>query len=231
MADLKFRHELKYVLNAAEFMILRNRIKNVMRRDTHAIGETYLISSLYFDDPENRAFHQKVDGDNDRMKYRIRCYNYDQSRISLERKDKVNGLTRKIGCLISPAEYEKLIKGETTGIMRINDRRLLTEFCDKINRERLRPVQIVEYCREPYIFSAGNVRVTLDTAIKSALASDSLFNAKKLTIPAMDKGFGILEVKYDGFLPDHIKNIVDLNSKQIQSNSKYVLCRLASNNY
>ena len=231
MPDLEFRHELKYVLNAVEFMILRNRIKIVMRRDAHTIGETYLVSSIYFDDLDNKAFHEKINGDNDRKKYRIRCYNYDQSRLMLERKDKVNGTTRKINALISREEYKKLVTGEIRTIQRSPDKPLLAELCEKIKIERLRPVQVVEYCREPYVFPAGNVRVTFDTAIKAALAGDDMFNRAKLSIPAMDKGFGILEVKYDGFLPEHIRNIINLNTKQIQSNSKYILCRLAANNY
>lgn len=73
--------------------------------------------------------------------------------------------------------------------------------------------------------------ITFDTAIKAALSSDEIFNSAKLTIPAMEKGFGILEVKYDAFLPEHLRNVIDINTKQIQSNSKYVLCRLAAKNY
>jgi hypothetical protein len=67
-----------------------------MQRDPHAgpAGQ-YTIRSLYFDDPFGGAYYEKIDGVCDRLKYRIRCYNYDTSYVKLECKEKHGSLTRK----------------------------------------------------------------------------------------------------------------------------------------
>lgn len=225
-----FRHELKYVLNDYEFAILRNRVKYVLKRDLHSKGDNYIVSSLYFDDIDDKAFYQKIDGDNDRHKYRIRCYNHDKSFVVLERKDKLNGLTRKSICVLSTDEYYKILRGDINGIENITTRPLLNEFINKLFFEKLKPSQIVEYIREPFTYDSGNVRVTFDTLIKSANPKADLFDSSKLYVSAMEKGIGILEVKYDSFIPDHIRDIVQVDNKQIQSNSKYVLCKIAMGN-
>ena len=83
-----YRHEMKYLISAASAEILRNRLPHIMKRDPHA-GENgrYTIRSLYFDDFCGSAYHEKVSGLSQRLKYRIRCYNGDTSRCRLERKD------------------------------------------------------------------------------------------------------------------------------------------------
>ena len=83
-----YRHEYKYLISRSAAELLRRRLPCIMERDSHA-GPTgqYTIRSLYFDDPNFTAFRDKVDGVDNRTKYRIRCYNGDTSRCRLERKD------------------------------------------------------------------------------------------------------------------------------------------------
>ena len=48
---MDYRHELKYVVTAAELALLENRIKGLVRPDAHAGADgMYHIRSLYFDD-------------------------------------------------------------------------------------------------------------------------------------------------------------------------------------
>ncbi|MBA1336662.1 MAG: hypothetical protein HPY66_3097 [Firmicutes bacterium] len=42
---------------------------------------------------------------------------------------------------------------------------------------------------------------------------------------AVDNGTSILEIKYDSYLPAHINNLIQLDSRQRDAISKYVLCR------
>jgi hypothetical protein len=61
--NLKFRHELKYIISTAEQLLVKNRIKGLMSVDKH-VGESgkYNIRSLYFDDYYNRCFYENENG-------------------------------------------------------------------------------------------------------------------------------------------------------------------------
>ena len=57
--------------------ILKQKLKTIMDIDKNSYNEdnTYQIRSLYFDDPQNTAYYEKLDGVEYRKKYRIRIYN------------------------------------------------------------------------------------------------------------------------------------------------------------
>ena len=50
-----------------------------------------------------------------------------------------------------------------------------------------------------------------------------LFNKIKPTINVIDENMMIMEVKYDCFLPEYIRNIIQLPSSQRSAISKYVI--------
>ena len=87
--EQKYRHELKYVVSAAQIPILKSRIVNLMQMDPHAGKDgIYNIRSLYFDDYYNRCFYENENGTDPREKFRIRIYNGSTDKISLELKKK-----------------------------------------------------------------------------------------------------------------------------------------------
>ena len=90
---------------------------------------------------------------------------------------------------------------------------------------RLRPVVIVEYDRVPYIYSLGNVRVTLDENIRGGSRVDLFLEDQIPLRPIMPAGHHILEVKYDEFLPDFLYEVMNLGSFRQTAFSKYYLCR------
>ena len=106
--EKNFRHEYKFLISPNAARLLKLRLPHIMSRDPHA-GPTgqYTIRSLYFDDPNFTAFRDKVDGVDNRTKYRIRCYNGDTSRCRLERKEKKGHLTRKTGQSITADLYKR----------------------------------------------------------------------------------------------------------------------------
>ena len=83
---MPFRHEWKIEINRSDLIAVRRRLQAVAQPDSHAIGGTYRIRSLYFDDPVDTALREKLDGVNMREKFRIRYYNNDTSLIHLEKK-------------------------------------------------------------------------------------------------------------------------------------------------
>ena len=86
-----FRHELKYLIGYPQYLELKSRLQAVMEPDGHA-GEDgrYLIRSIYFDNYQDKALREKLDGISIREKFRIRYYNDDLSYITLEKKVKDN---------------------------------------------------------------------------------------------------------------------------------------------
>ena len=58
----KYRHEFKYMLNKGWYEILRQRVKAVMKPDSHGNNGIYRITSLYLDDVFDSAYNDKLMG-------------------------------------------------------------------------------------------------------------------------------------------------------------------------
>ncbi|MCG4735088.1 VTC domain-containing protein, partial [Casaltella massiliensis] len=61
-----------------------------------------------------------------------------------------------------------------------------------------RPVVLVDYNRRAYIHNENNIRVTLDSDIKSNEFDFDMFNEDTLMTPIVDYYNAVLEVKFDG---------------------------------
>ena len=224
MQVTQYRHEYKFRITYAEYIVLKSRLSAVMRPDAHAGPEgKYFIRSLYFDDMNDRALREKQDGLSRREKYRIRYYNNDTSFIRLEKKLKAGGLGAKLSAPLTREETERIIAGDI-GWMERDERELLRELYTRMHYGTLRPRTVVDYMREPFVYGPGNVRVTLDSDIRSGSFSTDLFAADLPTVPA-NAGTIILEVKYDNFLPDVIRDMVQTEFRQDEAFSKYAACR------
>lgn len=221
---MDFRHEWKHEINYSDMIILRQRLKAVMKPDENAVDGKYFIRSLYFDNISDKALREKIDGVNCREKFRIRYYNGYTSLIHLEKKSKINGLGNKQSANLSAEEAQKIVGGDFDW-MADCDRPLVQELYSKIKSQGLRPKTIVDYTREPFVFSAGNVRVTLDYDIRTGLYCTDFLNPDCITIPAGNAPI-ILEVKWDEFLPSVIRDIVQLESRRTAAFSKYAACRI-----
>lgn len=223
--ELPARHELKYFINPAELEALRARLRPVMQLDSHCRnGEGYVIRSLYLDDIDNSAYMDKVSGVMARDKYRIRIYRYSDKEIFLERKRKLGDLIQKSSVQITRRLCDQIISGDPRGLQ-TSQNPLLQDVYVQMRTRLLRPAVIVDYVREAYTSPAENVRVTFDMQLKSGLHSFDLFNAKLPTVSPMDDGMEILEVKYDNYLPDHVRGLLNGIDADRSAVSKYVLCR------
>jgi len=221
---LDFRHEWKHEINYADLLVLRQRLKAVMQPDPHAVGGSYFIRSLYFDNLSDKALREKIDGVNCREKFRIRYYNHDTSLIHLEKKSKWNGLGNKRSAALTAQEAQAIIDGDLDWMLQ-SGRPLIQELYSKMLSQGLRPKTIVDYTREPFVHPPGNVRVTLDYDIRTGLNCTDFLNPDCVTIPAGSAPI-ILEVKWDEFLPSVIRDIVQLDGRRTAAFSKYAVCRI-----
>ena len=223
---MKMRHEIKHEITYHDMIILRKRLQAVMKRDSYAKDGIYKIRSLYFDNISDKALREKIDGVNHREKFRIRYYNDDTSFIRLEKKSKKSGLGNKQMAPLTLEEAQKIIDGDYEWMKSRKDRPLILELYTKMVLQGLRPKTIVDYTREPFTFDAGNVRVTLDYNIRTGLKCTDFLNSDCITIPAGDTNTIILEVKWDNYLPDIIKDIVQLEGRRGAAFSKYAVSRI-----
>ena len=103
---------------------------------------------------------------------------------------------------------------------------LVQELYCKMKTHQLRPRVLVSYVREPYIYDAGNVRVTFDSHIRTSLFQREFSGGAISDICATDApGDVILEVKYDAFLPEIIHSLLQSEELRQQAFSQYGSCR------
>ncbi|NLB81224.1 MAG: polyphosphate polymerase domain-containing protein, partial [Clostridiaceae bacterium] len=166
---------------------------------------------------------EKLSGLSRREKFRLRLYNDDSSFIRLEKKAKANRLCYKEKAPISKAQCESILAGRYE-VLKEGRNPLFWELYTKMNYQNLRPVIIVDYTREAYIYPAGNVRITFDKNIKASNNVQGLFDPELVTIPAARAM--ILEIKYDGFIPEAIRQVIQITNRHEREFSKYLVSRL-----
>ena len=222
--ELRYRHEWKHEISYADLLAIRQRLRAVAESDPHAEGGRYLIRSLYFDNLDDKALREKIDGVNLREKFRIRYYNGDTSVIHLEKKSRRAGLGTKFSAALSREEAQRIVNGNPDWMMD-SSRPLVQELYCKMRWQGLRPKVIVDYTREPFIYRPGNVRVTFDYDIRTGLSCTDFLNPDCVTIPAGDAPI-LLEVKWDAFLPSIIRDAVQTPGRHAEAFSKYAQCRI-----
>lgn len=218
------RHEIKHQISFFDLMELKARLPTIAKRDENA-GEnnSYRVKSLYFDNYADKALKEKVDGVDGREKFRLRLYNNNTDFIRLEKKAKDGGLCFKENEVITKAECERLLAGEIS-VLKENGKPLCMELYTKMQTQVLRPKNTVDYEREAFVFSAGNVRITLDYDIRATSNTAQFLDSERVMLPIT--GYSILEVKYDCFLPELIRGMVALKSRRQQAFSKYAAARM-----
>ncbi|GBF72874.1 molecular chaperone [Paenibacillus sp. 598K] len=224
----KGRRELKHAITRLDCHLLRSGLRHVMRSDPHAgPGGTYLVRSVYFDNLENKALIQKKEGLYARDKYRVRLYDHNSNLLHLEKKSKRNNQTFKEKCRIVAEEYERMRLGDIAW-MSEDERPLIRELHLQMQCYQLKPLTIVDYEREVFTYPHGNVRVTFDSNIRTSNRNHDLLNPNVPMAPALEPDLVVLEIKYDEYMPDIIKKLLQIGNRRTEAYSKYQLSRMYS---
>ena len=222
--EKNFRHEYKYLISRKSAELLKLRLPHVMQYDRNA-GPTgqYTIRSLYFDDLAYSAFDEKVSGVDNRTKYRIRCYNYEDKIFKLEKKEKKGHLTRKTAQTVSKADVLAMQQDprqrcpENPGVL---TEELRLSCVGKGNR----PVVLVDYDRTPFVSVYGKTRITLDETLRTIPYTADIFAPAAPAVPVLEPDQVILEVKFDDFLPGHLAAALADIPKAPMAISKFAMC-------
>ncbi|WP_240377929.1 polyphosphate polymerase domain-containing protein [Bacillus piscicola] len=233
-----FREEKKYVITKDVYYKLRHYIAQVMHRDTHSEknhyryrrGDGYTIRSLYFDSLDDRDFHEKVDGIELRRKCRLRTYMHDPDFCLLELKKKEGHHQKKSSYRLTKEQGKRLIAGDYQLLLELNHPFLL-ECYYMMMQHVYRPKSIVTYERDAFVAKENKIRVTFDQAIRGTESNFDLFSEQLQENDLMDATHVVLEVKYNGFLLQYIKELLEEVEKDQLSVSKYCLSRKISKNY
>ena len=221
-----YRVEDKFICDERELFYLQSRLECILHTDQNQESQYgYTITSVYFDDYEDKHLADVVNGNQIREKYRIRIYNGSYDVIKLEIKYKRGSRILKKSCRISREQMVKLLQGQCIEDDAPSLDNTITLFNLAISERKLSPVIIVEYDRKAFVFDAGNVRITLDRNLRFGRRIDLFMQEAEFPRICVAKPDNVLEVKYDEFLPGFIANVLESGNMRQESYSKYRICR------
>jgi hypothetical protein len=220
------RRELKYYINYIDYLNLKNRLSNIFSKDINSTKDGwYHVRSLYFDDKSNSSYHEKMSGVEKRNKYRIRIYNLDKDPVKIEIKSKINNIIIKDSAIIKAENVNKLISGDYSSLLNYNNPTTNKIYCE-FTKDFYKPVVIVDYIRDAYNLDINNVRITFDSEIKKhEINLDSLFANNIDMSNVLNNNKIIMEIKYSGFIPSWLKNLLQVPRFERCAISKYTLSR------
>ena len=198
-----FRHEQKYVISYDEMLRLRAKFNDILTIDRDYNG--YMIRSLYFDSIDDEDYYDKLNGEMNRKKIRLRIYDPNGELVKLELKAKYDYHQLKESLIINKEDLAKRIYI------------ILMEGYYK-------PKVIIEYNRIAYM-GKTTTRITFDYEIKTSNNIESFFEKDINYIETIDKKDIVLEVKFDRLLEPYISTILDKYISRSQSVSKYMMGR------
>lgn len=210
MAEIK-RHEIKYIISLREAELLKYRLRALLRPDPHVRADgSYFIRSLYFDDTDYRRLSREDRGRKGRTKYRIRFYNMDDSRITLEKKSKDGDFSGKESVRIS----RELAEAFLTGGEELRDTEELARELARLRQNGWKPAVLVDYVRYPFVYPTATSASRSTRSFVPRRSKPTFSTTGALTVPVLDEGEAVLEVKYDAFLPAPVRALLEGVTKQ-----------------
>lgn len=218
------REEKKFLITVQEFLALSHHVGAVMLSDPHNGTHGYTIRSLYFDTVYDRDYFEKQAGIELRRKVRLRCYDpkADYAMLEIKQKQGANQLKRSLK--LKRADAILLTQGDYTPLLQYAEP-FAAECYAFMTANCYLPKTIVEYNRKAFIAKENKIRVTFDNQIVSTESCFDLFSENLNMNPVLDPYSVVLEVKFNGFLLEYIKQLLNPVDRSELSVSKYVLAR------
>jgi len=219
-----YRHELKYYISPREARALANNLKLYMLPDEHSGAGGYWIRSLYFDSMDNRDYNSKMMGCTHRKKMRLRIYSIHDATAKLELKIKEDNYLTKKSLPLLKQDVSAFLNGQSEVLLEYGIPSARDIYA-AMHADLFRPVVLVDYEREAYLYPFENIRITLDRNVRACGNVEDLFSVDKPMVPVFDDERTILEVKFHSVLPSILRGLLSGLPAQASSVSKYCLCR------
>ncbi|MCA9792184.1 MAG: polyphosphate polymerase domain-containing protein [Candidatus Eremiobacteraeota bacterium] len=207
------RHELKFFIDGHEKREVLERLEPGLVPDQHGQAGVYRITSLYYDTPSLRAFHEKLDGVNPRHKFRLRYYG-DQLPESgfFEVKSRHYQLIHKLRVPVDGQTFEQLVScperlrdfegmhGWVEGLAFVH-----LQAC----RAPMAPTAVTSYRREAYVSRFDpTLRVTFDHLCQAFSPQQFPPGPDDVGPPLCPSTHVLMEVKFNHRLPGWIRDAV-----------------------
>jgi|SRR3989338_1944240 len=221
------RKELKFYIPYKEYIVLSNLLKKILVLDKYnKEGQNgYFIRSLYFDTLDNKEFEEKMAGIENRSKYRLRIYDLNDSKVKFEIKRKTNGLIIKETAIITRKDAIELQKRNYEVMLKYNNK-VLNKAYKEFKKSQYYPVVIVDYLREAFVFDVNKIRIVFDRFLKSSTLHLDLFGKETFPTQKLKNALVVMEIKYNNFIPEWLKDLVQVPSAERSAISKYCIGRL-----
>ena len=218
-----WRFEYKYPLSMQDYYRVRCALTPYMKKDSFswaAPNGKYFVRSLYFDTSDFQNYQEKVGGDCDRVKLRIRTYTDQPNKDTMLR---VEFKARK-GITVEKHQswvpFDVFQHFMTTFHWPQTDDPVLLEFERYIHMKALQPKVIVQYYREGYsAITHEEIRATFDHKVSSA-HSTKLF-PETAFFHKHHPGMVVFEIKSLKNQPSWLQKIIQEQALCIKANSKY----------
>lgn len=218
----------------SEYLYFRTKNSWTMRGAFY--GAQVIFGELGYDKENLNAYREYVFGVFDgnllleasekyeKRKIRLRIYSLNDLSAKLEFKCK-NGFDGvKYSIPISREQALRMEQGDASFLLEY-ETELAMRLYLRITQGCYRPKTIIDYQRLAFAYPAGDVRITFDTDIRGALYPYGLF--ENVGTDALGSTEQVLmEVKYTGFLPDMIAEILKKTDELSTSHSKYSRARM-----
>jgi len=205
------RYERKFLIDNKKKFIIKKKL------NLFEIFRSRKISNIYLDNPKRKNFIDNVEGENNRMKFRIRYYDNNFSSLNFEIKKKINNVVKKKQILLSG---DKKDIQSTDGIKKLI-KHLILNYKLPSFLLNYQPSSINEYKREYFLHKLNkDIRITFDTKVgsKLILGRNVYFNNLKY----LNK-FMIIECKYNTKLDEEVRKLKIHNLAKFSKFSKYSL--------
>lgn len=225
--NVVMREEKKFLISLEEFRNKSHYLDDLMIQDEHNGTHGYIIRSLYFDTVYDDDFFEKLDGVETRRKIRLRVYDPRHDFAMLEMKQKQGASQKKRSLRVTKQDAQSLISGKYDVLLNYEED-FARECYGLMQCKCYRPKTIVQYNRKAYIAKENKIRVTFDNNIVATESNFDLFSENLVMYPVLDKFNVVLEVKFNGFMLDYIRQFINNINKSELSVSKYALARQQS---
>lgn len=219
------RKEIKYILPVEILSALSQKLDVLLDRDRNGRDGVYTVRSQYYDSIWDRDLRDNLSGLMEKQKIRLRIYSSEDQTAKLEYKCKSGEDGEKLSLTVTRQEALEMEGGRYAWLVE-REEPLASYLYARMNRWAYVPKTIVEYRRLAYSSPVSSLRITMDTQIRGTMYPYGLFDERPQYVPLMEEDLGILEVKYDRFLPDHIRQALRDIDHMAESNSKYTRARL-----
>jgi VTC domain-containing protein len=216
------RFELKYLIDGDTCNLILERLSHFMKLDSNVNEKGYYINrSLYYDTPSFKEYHEYINGEKRRRKYRLRKYSIETNLVNFEVKQKVNKIIWKDKIKVAQDKAANFFINPWS----YADDPEFGSLAHQLARKRYEPKCTVVYQRIALsdILNRG-VRITFDYNLKTGKPEMFDREIQPNDLRVLPPGVFVMEVKFNRRIPNWCRNIISDFQLSYTTYSKYVQC-------